>query len=983
MKKKLIYIFFALFMSMGLMFCINQNFSSANAMVFENVYVVSNSSSDNIHVESSDDLIFNNFNSWQEAISEIESNASTHGYENIYIKFNDFNLDDIEDNYLFFNGSNCNYVLTGFITSSYEGEIIKIDSVNEVSVFLEDITLECENSEYVISFDNKQSASVSYNFKVGGSIDYVTKNSYFMKYVTFCDCSVTDKELVSVINMVLPNNLYNEEVFIYPNNNTISNIQLYPESDYYSISRGYDLSNKIIRASSCIYVNFNTNGGEFVDYIFDSIIYIGTSEFPNSSKIIKEESQFKGWFGTINYDSKDYYFDLAMLEAFSLVDYDYSLIDNYFVTSLDDNRLSYDEAFKNYNYSSSEFKTKYFLDFFIKKEIKLSFVAKWELNKYKINYVTNSNDLLLEPETYEFGKQLNLPTNVVKTGYTFCGWFINRNLTEECSYETMPARDFTLYAKWTINSYSISFNSKGGSTVNTITSDYGVVITAPNSPKKEGYTFNGWFKDEALTERYIFETMPAEDITLYAKWVLNKYNILLFLDGGYFEHSNQVIYNANHNDYFNKPTSAPIKEGFEFDGWYTSELFEVEHDFTKPITSTTHIYAKWKTLYYELSFDMGVASPLNPISKGFNEDISIFEPRNVTCAGYKFIGWTIDDGKEFVFNTMPARDIVVKANWQEKETLSLDLKSQSCTFGDSNEKYEISSEDSNLSNFVVYYKIDGEWTILRPVKVGSYDVKVIRYEDDTYKMFEKVLTDGFSILRIQKDMGWLILLFYFLTFVEIVLIFLIKKMRKMKVSTTYSVAIGQIYFISTGQMVHLVLTGIMFIVGFVYFMHEMVVLSRSVNNENFDTSKLDTRERFKDDLEFQRKVLTDPNYTSETKTKESFGNKYSDKDIEQLLKQDHYADNLQKTREDKILNSMVIFGEDETDESLEGDGFIVKEQKSIKIEDNGFVDFDSKDNDLSSNSNNFTNNGLDKNGLLEVEYEIKEENEIKDENIDS
>jgi uncharacterized repeat protein (TIGR02543 family) len=76
----------------------------------------------------------------------------------------------------------------------------------------------------------------------------------------------------------------------------------------------------------------------------------------------------------------------------------------------------------------------------------------------------------------------------------------------------------TLYAKFEINEYTISFESNEGSAVSAITQDYATEVVTPSEPTRIGYTFAGWFSDVELTTAYVFSTMPAEDITLYAKW---------------------------------------------------------------------------------------------------------------------------------------------------------------------------------------------------------------------------------------------------------------------------------------------------------------------------------------------------------------------------------------------------------------------------------------------------------------------------------
>ena len=118
----------------------------------------------------------------------------------------------------------------------------------------------------------------------------------------------------------------------------------------------------------------------------------------------------------------------------------------------------------------------------------------------------------------EYAKQV-LPSGTLATrpdapaatpGYTFGGW--NKADGTAWDYASDKATDnITLYAKWAANTYTITFDTAGGSEIAPITQDCGTVITAPEAPTREGYTFIGWDKE-------IPETMPAENITLKARW---------------------------------------------------------------------------------------------------------------------------------------------------------------------------------------------------------------------------------------------------------------------------------------------------------------------------------------------------------------------------------------------------------------------------------------------------------------------------------
>ena len=135
-----------------------------------------------------------------------------------------------------------------------------------------------------------------------------------------------------------------------------------------------------------------------------------------------------------------------------------------------------------------------------------------------------------------FGSSFTLSTDISRTGYSFAGWYdgIDGTGTQYTDAEGNSVRvwdkteDTILYPKWNINQYTISFVSNGGSTVDAITQDYGSEVLEPTKPSWVEKSFVGWFTDSGLTNEYTFDTMPAENITLYAKWI--EYTVSLASD---------------------------------------------------------------------------------------------------------------------------------------------------------------------------------------------------------------------------------------------------------------------------------------------------------------------------------------------------------------------------------------------------------------------------------------------------------------------
>lgn len=171
--------------------------------------------------------------------------------------------------------------------------------------------------------------------------------------------------------------------------------------------------------------------------------------------------------------------------------------------------------------------------------------AKWEINQYTVTVKPENGkaDIII---TQDYGTPITAPT-LTREGYTFKGW-------DKEIPETMPAENITVKAQWEINQYKITFDTNGGSEITPITQDYGTEITAPDNPTRKGYTFKGWDKE-------IPETMPAENITITARWKdtekptgeitigTNKWNEFLnkLTFGIFFKDTQEVTINAVDN----------------------------------------------------------------------------------------------------------------------------------------------------------------------------------------------------------------------------------------------------------------------------------------------------------------------------------------------------------------------------------------------------------------------------------------------------
>ena len=242
--------------------------------------------------------------------------------------------------------------------------------------------------------------------------------------------------------------------------------------------------------------------------------------------------------------------------------------------------------------------------------------------------------------SYTYGVGATLPTDVTRTGYTFKGWYDSKNLTGSpvTAIGDTETGNKEYWAKWEINQYTITVKPENGKADITITQDYGTQITAPTLTR-EGYQFNGWDKTFPTT-------MPAENMTITAKWKVNQYTITFDTAGG----SEIAPITQDYGTAIAAPAD-PTREGYTFKGW------DREIPATMPAENMT-ITAKWVVNQYTITFDTAGGSAVAPITQNYGTAIAA--PADPTREGYTFIGWD-----KAIPTTMPAENMIITALWRD------------------------------------------------------------------------------------------------------------------------------------------------------------------------------------------------------------------------------------------------------------------------------------------------------------------------------
>ena len=217
--------------------------------------------------------------------------------------------------------------------------------------------------------------------------------------------------------------------------------------------------------------------------------------------------------------------------------------------------------------------------------------------------------------------------------------------------------------------YTVTFDSYGGTPVPPAQEvEYGHTATKPADPTLKGYTFAFWYlgEDEQNATAYDFNTPVTENITLTAKWNINKYTVAFNTDGGTpVPPAQEVEYGLTATE-----PAAPEKTGYTFDGWY---LGDEKYDFSAAVEQNITLTAKWTLNTYTVTFDPNGGNELAEADKTKAVKIgeAYGELPTPTRKGYNFAGWytEAEEGTVVTADTTVSAmtDHTLYAHWEAKK----------------------------------------------------------------------------------------------------------------------------------------------------------------------------------------------------------------------------------------------------------------------------------------------------------------------------
>ncbi|MBR4214586.1 MAG: InlB B-repeat-containing protein, partial [Bacteroidales bacterium] len=229
---------------------------------------------------------------------------------------------------------------------------------------------------------------------------------------------------------------------------------------------------------------------------------------------------------------------------------------------------------------------------------------------------------------------LTLPPDLIAEGYTLKGVFKDKGLNQEWNIATdKVTSETTLYAKWEINSHTISF-LVDGAPISSATLEYGAEVVAP-TPSKTGYTFV-WDEDAPAT-------MPDKDLVINGSYTINTHRLVYKLNG--------EEYNVENVTYGTKLTlldSPSAREGHTFSGWSTLPSTMPDND----VTVTGSFDANKHTILFTIN-----SETIQTTNTEFGANISSLLPKK---PGFRFV--PAND----IPTTMPDKDLTITGSWQER-----------------------------------------------------------------------------------------------------------------------------------------------------------------------------------------------------------------------------------------------------------------------------------------------------------------------------
>ena len=294
--------------------------------------------------------------------------------------------------------------------------------------------------------------------------------------------------------------------------------------------------------------------------------------------------------------------------------------------------------------------------------------AIWEaipVTTYTVTFDANGGSGEMTSVTDLTG-EYTLPANgfTAPDGKKFKGWSLTKD--GEIVTKVIMDKDVKVYAIWEdipVTTYTVTFDTKGGNDIAPVTVNAGEKVATPTTPVRDGFTFDGWYVDDTYAIKYNFEDSVTNNITLYAKWIENKYTVTFDANGGSGEMTPATDLTGEYTLPANKFT-AP--SGKQFKGWSLTANGEIV---TKvDMTENKTVYAIWEDIpvvTYTLTFDANGGTGSMTPKTGLTGEYTLPANKFTAPSGKQFKGWSLTTDGALITKVDMTENKTVYAIWED------------------------------------------------------------------------------------------------------------------------------------------------------------------------------------------------------------------------------------------------------------------------------------------------------------------------------
>lgn len=372
-----------------------------------------------------------------------------------------------------------------------------------------------------------------------------------------------------------------------------------------------------------------------------------------------------------------------------------------------------------------------------------------------------------------------LPT-VSRTGYTFVGWFDTSVASggTQATTTTKVTGTKTWYARWSINSYTFTFDKNGGNTpsATTITKEYNTAVgTLPtctrNADNTYTYAFAGWFDTSASSggTQLATTTKVTSNKTWYARWTSTYKNYTVTWDGNGGTPSKSSSSFHYNNALGTLPTAT--RTGYTFKGWSTSKTGTVNISTTTKVTANVTYYAVWTINSYTWTFDANGGTGDTTKTLNYNATLSTLPTasRASTAANnYTFAGWFDTDastgGTQLTTSTKCTGNKTWYARWTastRQYKLTVTAGTGGTVSGGGTYNYNASATLKATANSGYHFVkwSDGNTSATRTVTVTKDATYTATFEQDPYLNLDKTSLEfeasgGTQTVNVTSNVSW-------------------------------------------------------------------------------------------------------------------------------------------------------------------------------------------------------------------------------------